>query len=296
MTAATAQRTKTTHHRSEHGSWSRATREPDPRLRPFLQRAHIGADHQSAAFESWLEPPQPALTLMVSLADPLRSEKGVLPRAWIAGLDDRPEVVATGGRHIELDLKLTPLGGHVLCGMPLRELRGQIVPLDELFGVEGRLLAERLSAAPDWDTRFDIVERLLLHRAADGSYPDPFVLEALSRLQASSGRLRIDRLATSLNVSRRHLSSRFHDQLGLPPKALAGLLRFDLARRWMSRNPVAWADIAASCGYADQSHFNREFRRLGGTTPSSFLARQLPDGGTVGDGITFVQDAQAAAT
>jgi len=42
--------------------------------------------------------------------------------------------------------------------------------------------------------------------------------------------------------------------------------------------------IALAAGYYDQPHLNREFRELAGTTPSEFLARQMPGGGVVGDG------------
>ena len=278
--------------REDHrlGSWSRATRVPDPRLAPLLAREHIGVSHETTEFESWLEPPQPLATLIISLEDPLRTERGTLPQAWIAGLDDRPEVVATGGRHTELDLKLTAVGAHVLCGMPLHGLTGQIVPLDEVFGRGARTLAEQLSEASDWDRRFDLLERLLLGRLEAAAYPDPFVVEAVSRLRASEGRLRIGRLAADLRVSRRHLTTRFRAQIGLPPKTFARLLRFEAVRRLIAEQPESWADVAARCGYADQAHLNREFRELGGTTPGGFLARQLPQFGTVGDGITFVQD------
>ena len=209
--------------REDHrlGSWSRATRVPDPRLAPLLAREHIGVSHETTEFESWLEPPQPLATLIISLEDPLRTERGTLPQAWIAGLDDRPEVVATGGRHTELDLKLTAVGAHVLCGMPLHGLTGQIVPLDEVFGRGARTLAEQLSEASDWDRRFDLLERLLLGRLEAAAYPDPFVVEAVSRLRASEGRLRIGRLAADLRVSRRHLD----DPVPCPDRAAAKDLR-----------------------------------------------------------------------
>jgi AraC-like DNA-binding protein len=296
MAGAKTQRSTMAQHHHSLGSLSRATRRPDARLEPFLRRRHIGTRYQSAEFESWLEPPQPVLTLMISLEDPLRTERGVLPQAWIAGLGDRPEVVATGGRHTELDLRLTPVGAHVLCGMPLHELSGQVVPLEEVFGPLAGELPERLVEIPDWDSRFDLVERLLLGRLEGGRSPDPVVVEAHARLLAGDGRLRIGRLAADLRVSRRHLTTRFHSQLGIPPKTMARLLRFDLVRRQMALHPGNWADVAASCGYADQSHLNREFRELAGTTPPSFLARQVPSGGAVGDGITFLQDQTAEPT
>lgn len=277
-------------HRQGVDSRSRATRAPDRRLAPFFRREHVGVSHGVLEFSSWLEPPQPAVTLMISLEDPLTTDRATLPQAWIAGLDDRPDIVETSGRHTELDLKLTPIGAHVLCGIPMSELRGQVVPLDQVFGVEAGSLAEQLVDLPDWDARFDRVERLLLGRLEGGVHPDPFVVEAVRRLEASDGLLKIGELAADLRVSRRHLASRFGEQVGLPPKTFARLLRFEAVRRLMAEQPSTWAEVAARCGYSDQSHLNREFRELSGTTPADFLARQVPEGPTIGDGITFVQD------
>lgn len=63
----------------------------------------------------------------------------------------------------------------------------------------------------------------------------------------------------------------------------------------MRERPAAWAQLAVEAGYYDQAHLNRDFRELAGTTPTDFLARLLPGGGVVGDGLPFVQDAAGAA-
>lgn len=269
---------------------SRASRSPDPCLRSLIAGKYVGWWHDSLPFARWLEPPPPCLTLMISIGEPLRTDRGVLPSAWIAGLDDRPELVETGGRRAALEVKLTPLGAHRLCGMPLRELAGEVVALEDVFGTSGRVLAERIGLTPDWNLRFDLLDAFLAPRAADGMAAHPLVEEAWLRLRQTAGRVAIAALAAELGASRRHLSALFTEQVGLVPKTAARLLRFEQVCCRLREDPQRWAEIAYDCGYYDQPHMNREFRELAGITPTDFLARQLPEQGTVGDGVTFVQD------
>jgi AraC-like DNA-binding protein len=68
--------------------------------------------------------------------------------------------------------------------------------------------------------------------------------------------------------------------VGLTPKAFAQILRFDKGiRRLRREGRRSLAEVAQDCGYYDQAHFNRDFRRFAGTTPIDLLASVLPDGG-----------------
>ena len=279
--------------RDEHelGRWTRAVRSPDPRLRDVLYRDLLGFEQRDATFSSWLEPPRAAYTLMIDLEGTISADGVPLPHDWIAGLSDRYTVVGFGARYASIDLELTPLGARSVLGLPLGELEGQTVRLEDAFGAAGSQLVDQLHDALDWDARFDAVERFLLARLDAGPRPTPAVAWAMSRLRQTGGRERVESLATQLGCSRRYLLARFRDEVGLPPKTVARLIRFGTVRRRIERAPTRWAEVAYECGYADQSHLARDFRELAGTTPADFLARLLPGyGGVMGDGVPFIQD------
>jgi AraC-like DNA-binding protein len=275
----------------ELGDWMRARRAPDVRLSGLLlDRELLGYQHSRAQFGSWLEPPRPQLTLMIDLDGALDADGETLPDAWISGLDDRPTLVGFGDTYGAIDLKLTPLGAYALTGMPLCELAGACVPLADVFGREGIEVAARLRESQDWDERFDTLEGFLLrqlYRDPPSPTPDPAVAWAFDRLRATRGAVRVEALATELGCSRRYLRDGFVRQVGLPPKTVARLMRFHHVRERIQEAPdpphPRWGEVAHAAGYADQSHLNREFRELAGTTPSDFVRRLIPEGGVVGD-------------
>ena len=81
-------------------------------------------------------------------------------------------------------------------------------------------------------------------------------------------------LAQHAGVSPFWLSRRFHAQLGLPPSVYQRQLRVDRARAYLRRGwPLA--DVATACGFYDQAHLHRHFRRMTGVTPGGY-ARPAP--------------------
>jgi transcriptional regulator GlxA family with amidase domain len=74
-------------------------------------------------------------------------------------------------------------------------------------------------------------------------------------------------------LGERQLRRRFGASVGLGPKALAGVLRFQRFLVLAGRaDPGGLARLAADAGYSDQSHLVRESRRLAGVAPSALLS------------------------
>src|SRR5262249_11503889 len=153
----------------------------------------------------------------------------------------------------------------------------RVVALEDVLGRGARELAERLYEAPGWPQRFALLDAVLLRRLTDGPAPAPEVAWSYARLAAADGRLAARALAAAGGWGRRHLAVRWRRDVGMGPKAVARVLRFQRALRLL-REGRGIADVAYDCGFADQPHLNREFRTLGGGTPGE---------------VTNVQDAAA---
>ena len=83
-------------------------------------------------------------------------------------------------------------------------------------------------------------------------------------------------LAARVGWGRRHLADRFGEEFGLSPKLAARVVRFDRARRMLqSPGRPTLAEVAATCGYYDQPHLNRDFVDLAGCPPSRWMADEL---------------------
>jgi AraC-like DNA-binding protein len=203
--------------------------------------------------------------------------------AMVGGLHQAPALISHLGVQHGIQLAVTPAGARSLFGVPAGELAGLAVPLDVLLGPAADRLVERLGAAPDWPERFAVLDDVLCrarraNRHATG-VSSPEVAHAWRLLQASAGAAAVRDLAAEVGWSRRHLTERFRQEIGLPPKVAARVLRFERARQALlvpSPRGPRLADVAAACGYADQAHLTREWRELAGCTPSRWLAEEAP--------------------
>ena len=77
-------------------------------------------------------------------------------------------------------------------------------------------------------------------------------------------------LAGVAQLSAFHFTRKFRAEFGCPPHAWVLRRRLEQAKHQLARRDIPLKVVAASCGFADQSHMTRLFRRLAGMTPAEY--------------------------
>jgi AraC-like DNA-binding protein len=279
-----------TDHVSEYGRWTLFRRRPRHVLAPYVHEIQGYFEEGGDAIVR-REVPSGVVPLIIvfgpgfTLWDREAPRWRRLDRSFIAGLHRHHSLVGSAGRALCMQVDFTPWGARRFLRTDMAELADRVVDLNELTGAFADRLEERLAETESWEARFDLVERAIMQRIGERD-DEPLAAQAWSRLAASHGGLAIEHLARDLDCSRKHLAMLFRRHVGLPPKTMARIFRFERAMQRLAAGRFrSLADLASDCGYADQAHFNRDFARFAGETPRVLKGHILADGtGVMADG------------
>lgn len=89
----------------------------------------------------------------------------------------------------------------------------------------------------------------------------------------AQGDIRISDIETITGFSPRYIYKTFTDQFGFSPKLYCLISRFQNAlRNLINDKKISLTELAINLGYADQSHFLREFKKFAAISPKKFLS------------------------
>ncbi|MES2018764.1 MAG: helix-turn-helix domain-containing protein [Pseudomonadota bacterium] len=168
-----------------------------------------------------------------------------------------------------------------LFGFDLSAIQDRFVPAAQLLGAQWAPLWDALLASED-DALLSVLER---HLAAPWQ-----ALQGRTGAQPSlrqMGRHWVERLAWKAQQwsgvhSTRHVERRIKSFSGRSLREWQSLVRtedlFFAARdRYEAGQPLDWAGLAQSEGFADQAHMNRAAKRITGFSPGEFAQRFIED-------------------
>ncbi len=207
-----------------------------------------------------------------------QSNEIAFPNAFVSGLQERFLTTASHHRSWLCGMRLTPFGAYKLFRTPLTGVANRVLHLEDLRGSASLRFADALRNAASPVARFAMFDEFLRERIAAAPEAAPEVMWAWDRLIATDGAARILDIADDIGWSRKHLRNRFLEQIGLAPKTVGRIMRFHAAIRHIgAADRMNWATLAADCGYADQAHFNRDFRDFAGAAPETYLKARIPN-------------------
>jgi len=198
------------------------------------------------------------------------------PSRFVVGQMTQPVQVSPTGPVQLLGIRFAPGGTLPFLPIPPGELTNRIAPLADIAGTLDREFSGEVYEARDSSEKISIIETLLIRRMNAKEVRGASLRNAISRIVSSGGQTSVDRIASDLGVSGRQLERRFMNEVGLGPKLLCRILRFQQVFRAVEREDKNWARIAADCGYHDQAHLIRDFRQFAGQTPALLFEHFTP--------------------
>lgn len=163
-------------------------------------------------------------------------------------------------------------GAFPFLGLPAGELADTHVDLETLWGPAACALRDRLCNAATPTERFRLMEKALtehLFRPLEHHYSVPWALQIFRQVQ--DGPVVRD-ASVRIGLSRRRFIEVFKAEVGMTPKMYYRIQRFQRARSHTHRTATPdWAELAAECGYFDQSHMIRDFLLFSGFSPMDYF-------------------------
>ena len=169
---------------------------------------------------------------------------------------------------------LKPFASWQLFRIPPGAIAGLVFDGGDLAGGTVHDLWEKMADHSAFSDRVRLAEDYLM----------PFALNALARTSIMKtvqyilhrgGAVRVEELANSSALGVRQYERRFAEEMGLSPKLFTRTARFQMALDAKRAAPNrSWLSIAHAFEYADQMHMIRDFRKLGGGSPTEILPQR----------------------
>lgn len=218
--------------------------------------------------------------------DPDRST--AFRNAWISGMRSRWIIIEAAPQSSMAVIRFRPGGAYRILGFSIHAITDEVDELEAVLGQITDGLRERILEAPTVQARMAVIDQWLAERARGECETHPIVEYVSGRLFAPAG-IQVRQVVEEIGYTQRYLLKLFQRWVGMSPKAYARVRRFQQVLGRVSAplaaDPVQaahlqlpsppepdWAQMAAHCGYYDQSHLIHEFRELSGMTPASYVA------------------------
>lgn len=190
----------------------------------------------------------------------------------LTGLVDVPvildveEDIATGTIVVEFN----PQGAYRFFRISFNDIKNQIHPLTDILGTVAKQLEERISNVKSVEGKVLLLQQFLLKQFTQQT-EDSIFEYCVAKITSSKGKITIQELEKKTGYSSRWLNMKFKDKLGISPKNLSTIIRFNQYYNAIANNnEMDFMQNAFYDHYYDQSHFLKEFKRFTGLSHSGF--------------------------
>ena len=150
--------------------------------------------------------------------------------------------------------------------------RGDDALIASLLGAALASLGEDQGLARNWIQQADrLLRPVPIARVHIGGLPSWAAERVAAHIEGHmANTVRIEHVAKLARLSKSHFGRAFKETFGVPFLQFLVTRRIERAKSLMVTTKDNLCEIALACGFADQAHFSRTFRRVVGSTPHAW--------------------------
>lgn len=193
-------------------------------------------------------------------------------RCWVSGMQSDYLIIEATPQSSMMGVRFRPGGAHAVFKFSVTELLDSVIELEDIWGSQIKTCWEELMDASIPSQKFAILESFLCRQLGHQAQRNPIVDATLPYLSLAGEMPSIGALAQKARVSHKHLIRTYNKVVGMRPKLLSRIYKFQKAIQMLEQNKgLQWTALAYECGYYDQAHFIKEFKRFSGFNPTTYL-------------------------
>lgn len=246
---------------------------PSMQLAPFVQcywfiQSSTGHHTQTSEYLH----PDGGMSITFNFSDNLTIDDGSHDDVGLLdGANTTTRVMHINGQFNAVGIRFLPAGARAFIGMPLNEIKSQLLSFNELPELGLQQLHHQLAEAKSHTYKINLIKNWLSKIIHQEQQASAVINGALQFLNHRHGNVTISTLANHFDINKRKLERLFNDQVGLTAKEYAQTRRIKQARLYLKQHPeLSLTDIAYELGFYDQAHFIKLFKHVVGISPKSY--------------------------
>jgi len=196
--------------------------------------------------------------------------KNKLPQLFLHGLTTKFSEKTTKGYYNNIGVYFHPHALKSIFGIDAKELTNHYADLRAIIKND---LVEQLLNQADPHKRIELLSAFIIRQIEQNKYAaNASTAPAIERMKTEKSIVRLDKIQSELNLSERTLERIFKTDVGISPQLFLRINRFQHALNHIrTRSFQSLTQIAYQHGYADQSHYIRDFKEFTGSIPKQYL-------------------------
>jgi len=179
------------------------------------------------------------------------------------------KLTATKGTSV-LIARMYPHASSLFFPNPISDFTNSATDLSDVYSKDVRDLYEVTMCAGSIAEKIDLLESFFIRKLKkyEKQYRKVQHLSLICQHILTTGEgFDLKKLSSTLGLSKRYIQKQFSEMVGLTPGTLYTSFRFNKSLRQIGATNLSLTSIAYECGYYDQAHFIKEFKKFTGISP-----------------------------